>query len=64
MAVQVTVIRNDLPDVVGAGMSDHHEVAGVVERLHADPVGDNVTDPPGENGARAKEDQQRRNCAQ
>jgi len=64
MAVQVTVVSDDLPDVIGAGRGDDHQVAGVIERLHADPVGDNVADSPGKNGTRAEEDEERRKRAQ
>ncbi len=60
MAVQVAVVSNDLADVVGAGRGDDHEVAGVVKRLHADPVRDHVTHLPGQDGAQAKHDQDRR----
>jgi predicted naringenin-chalcone synthase len=57
VAVQVTVVSDDLPNVVRAGLSNDHKIAGVVERLHADPVRDHVAHPSGENGTRAKEDQ-------
>jgi hypothetical protein len=53
MPIQVTVISDYLPDVVRAGPGDNYQVAGVVQRLHADPVCDHITDLSGDDRTRA-----------
>jgi hypothetical protein len=64
VAVQWAVVCHDLTNVVRTRPLDDHQVAGVVEGLHADPGRHHVTYLPGGDRRDREKDQQRRDGSQ